>query len=157
MPHVYNVRLCICTHEIHTQGVNIVPKLVASDIASFTISPPISDKRKDKRKLESLLFGLSEHELLHLVNLVERRLISTKPDSTSKQTQEKANCAESLSVRENEVLTLVASGYTRPEISAALNISPNTAASHIANIYRKLDVSSIAEATTYAIRLGITS
>ena len=128
-------------------------QIVATDIAGFSSSPPISDKRK----LENLLFGLSEHELLQLVNLVDRRLNFTKTDTKSDQTQKMAKCAESLSVRENEVLTLVASGYTRPEISAALNISRNTAATHIANIYRKLNVSSIAEATTYAIRLGITS
>jgi len=32
-----------------------------------------------------------------------------------------------------------------------LGISPNTAARHIANIYRKLGISSVAEATNYAI------
>ncbi len=59
-----------------------------------------------------------------------------------------------LSPRELEVLVLVASGYTRSAISDCLGIRPNTAARHISNIYRKLDVSTVAEATTYAISLG---
>lgn len=57
-----------------------------------------------------------------------------------------------LSDRESEVLLLIANGYTRREIGCSLGISMNTAARHIANIYRKLDISSVAEATIYAYR-----
>jgi len=66
-----------------------------------------------------------------------------------------ANRDESLSERENQVLVLVASGYSRVEIATALRISPNTAARHISNIYGKLGVSNIAEATSYAIYAGL--
>lgn len=55
-----------------------------------------------------------------------------------------------LSGREMEVLRLLANGYTRRDIGATLGISFNTAARHIANIYGKLNVSSVAEATQYA-------
>jgi len=57
-----------------------------------------------------------------------------------------------LTERETEVLILIASGYTRRDIGGALNISKNTAATHIASLYRKLDICSIAEATHLAIR-----
>jgi len=60
-----------------------------------------------------------------------------------------------LSVREKDVLTLIASGYTRREIGDALCVSSNTAASHIASIYRKLGIGTIAEATHVAIRHGV--
>lgn len=62
---------------------------------------------------------------------------------------------DALSTRESQVLVLVANGYSRSEISHTLDISPNTAARHIANIYRKLDISTVAEATTYAIAAGL--
>jgi len=57
-----------------------------------------------------------------------------------------------LTKRENEVLTLLASGYSRQEIGMALGVTHNTACTHVTNIYSKLNVSSIAEATQYAIR-----
>lgn len=60
-----------------------------------------------------------------------------------------------LSCREKEVLTLIANGYSRKQVGDSLGISSNTAARHISTIYSKLDVSSIAEATRYAIRSGL--
>jgi len=91
------------------------------------------------------------------VDLSEMIVLSTVScDSFNKlirSTDQRSAC--DLTVRENEVLTLVASGYTRAEIGNSLSISSTTAASHIASIYRKLDVSSIAEATHCAIRLGV--
>jgi len=65
------------------------------------------------------------------------------------------NYIQSLTSRENQVLTLIARGYSRPEIGEALHISRNTAATHIASIYRKLEVCTIAEATLYAYRTGL--
>ncbi len=62
-----------------------------------------------------------------------------------------------LTVREIEVLTLIANGYTRKDVGSALKISANTAAKHIANIYHKLNVTTVAEATQYAIRCGLIS
>ena len=57
-----------------------------------------------------------------------------------------------LSPRETEVLVLLAHGYTRRDISQSLSISSHTAARHIANIYNKLGISSVAEATTFALK-----
>lgn len=59
-----------------------------------------------------------------------------------------------LSGREREVLTLIANGYSRKQVGDSLGISSNTAARHISTIYSKLEVSSIAEATRYAIKNG---
>lgn len=55
-----------------------------------------------------------------------------------------------LSPRELEVLILLANGYTRRNIAESLAISKNTAARHICNIYSKIGVSSVAQATQYA-------
>lgn len=56
-----------------------------------------------------------------------------------------------LTTRELDVLVLVASGYSRREIGDCLDISLNTAATHIRNIYRKLDINCIAEAVSLAV------
>lgn len=60
-----------------------------------------------------------------------------------------------LTDRECQVLTLIANGYTRKEVGGALKISHNTASCHVSHIYEKLEISTIAEATHAAMRLGI--
>lgn len=112
----------------------------------------------DPGMLEGKLQGLSENELSKLQELITGRLSrqSSKKAKPVKGSTEATN-AQRLTARESEVLTLIASGYTRPEVAAALQISRNTAATHVANIYRKLEVESIAEATMLAFRWGIVS
>lgn len=60
-----------------------------------------------------------------------------------------------LSGRENEILALTAKGYRRHEIADMLSISQNTVASHMKTIYSKLNVSTRADATVEALRLGL--
>lgn len=62
-----------------------------------------------------------------------------------------------LSEREAEVLTLLAKGMGRNDIAELLEVSVNTAASHIKSIYRKLNVSGRAEATLHAVKMGLVS
>jgi DNA-binding NarL/FixJ family response regulator len=61
----------------------------------------------------------------------------------------------SLTERESEVLLRVAKGYTLPEIGVQLNLSRHTIADYVKQIYRKLNVSSRAEAALEAQRLGL--
>jgi DNA-binding NarL/FixJ family response regulator len=63
---------------------------------------------------------------------------------------ESPNQAGSLTLREIEVLKLVASGITNRQIAKKLNISEKTVARHLSNIFNKLDISSRAAATAYA-------
>ena len=60
-----------------------------------------------------------------------------------------------LSSRETEVLVLLANGYSRNEISESLGVRYNTACSHISNIYSKLSITNVAEATQIAMRSGV--
>jgi DNA-binding NarL/FixJ family response regulator len=62
-----------------------------------------------------------------------------------------------LTDRETEVLQRVAKGYTLTEVAAQFGISRHTVADHIKQIYRKLDVSSRAEAALEAARRGLVS
>jgi DNA-binding CsgD family transcriptional regulator len=60
-----------------------------------------------------------------------------------------------LTSREREVLTLIAKGYTVGRVAELLGITRNTAAGYVKSIYRKLNVSSRAEATLAATRHGL--
>lgn len=60
-----------------------------------------------------------------------------------------------LSEREQEVLSLIATGSTNKEIAAHLHLSPHTVKEHTSAIYRKLGVRNRAEATRQAQRLKI--
>jgi len=62
---------------------------------------------------------------------------------------------ETLTLREREVLKLIAEGYSSPEIAERLVLSPRTVETHRANIMRKLELRSTAELVRYAIRHGI--
>jgi len=58
----------------------------------------------------------------------------------------------SLTTREVEVLALLSSGKTNKQIGQQLFVSPRTVGHHIQHIYRKLDVSTRAAATLFAMQ-----
>ena len=60
-----------------------------------------------------------------------------------------------LSPREAEILRLLASGHSDPEIAEALFISPRTVEWHVANLYRKFDLHSRASVAAQAVRFGL--
>jgi pimeloyl-ACP methyl ester carboxylesterase/DNA-binding CsgD family transcriptional regulator len=66
-----------------------------------------------------------------------------------------ANGSSPLSVRETEVLRLVASGLSNRDIASALVLSEHTVHRHVANILRKLAQSSRAAAAAQAARAGL--
>ena len=64
------------------------------------------------------------------------------------------NKSESVNVREIEILRFVAAGKSNRDIARDLYISPRTVQSHLANIFRKLNVTSRTEAVTASISKG---
>ena len=60
-----------------------------------------------------------------------------------------------LSIREEEVLGLVAQGRSNKEIAAALTISENTVKNHLKNILGKLHLENRVQAATFALREGL--
>ncbi|MEH0938021.1 ATP-binding protein [Micromonospora psammae] len=63
--------------------------------------------------------------------------------------------ADLLTLREQEVLRLVAEGHSNSRIAAELFISPKTASVHVSRIIAKLDVSNRVEAAALAHRLNL--
>ncbi len=82
---------------------------------------------------------------LERIAAVERRL-PVKPV---------ARTAGGLSVREVEVLQLVAKGMTDADVADALFISPRTVARHLQSVYNKLGVNSRTAATAFAFEHGL--
>jgi DNA-binding CsgD family transcriptional regulator len=61
----------------------------------------------------------------------------------------------SLTPRQAEVLALLSTGLTNKDIAEALHLSIGTVERHLATIYRKVGLRNRAEATRYAIQLGL--
>jgi DNA-binding NarL/FixJ family response regulator len=62
---------------------------------------------------------------------------------------------DALTQRESEVLKLIAKGVTQAEAARMLGISTHTVCGYVKDIYRKLNVSSRAEAALTAQKLGL--
>ncbi len=71
------------------------------------------------------------------------------------QNRDKEDEGEALSLRERQVLKLIAEGHSTKEIAALLDISPKTADSHRTRLMAKLGVHEVAGLVRYAIRQGI--
>lgn len=86
---------------------------------------------------------------------IARRVMAHFASRSSQRERPKHLPEVVLTDRENEVLLRVAKGFTLPEIAAQLNLSRHTISDYVKQIYRKLNVSSRAEAALEAQRLGL--
>lgn len=86
---------------------------------------------------------------------IARRVMAHFASRSSQRERPKNMPQVVLTDRENEVLLRVAKGYTLPEIAGQLNLSRHTISDYVKQIYRKLNVSSRAEAALEAQRLGL--
>jgi DNA-binding NarL/FixJ family response regulator len=86
---------------------------------------------------------------------IARRVMAYFSAKAKPQSQANAMPSVNLTDRESEVLLRVAKGYTLPEIGVQLGLSRHTIADYVKQIYRKLNVSSRAEAALEAQRLGL--
>jgi two-component system, NarL family, response regulator LiaR len=83
---------------------------------------------------------------------VARKVIKRAIDTTAKSGQESA--AVELSEREQEVLRMIAKGFSNKDIAEALVISSRTVQGHINKIFQKLNVGSRTEAIFQSVKKG---
>ncbi|MCI0799262.1 MAG: AAA family ATPase, partial [Chloroflexi bacterium] len=104
------------------------------------------DRGKAKAHLDEALVISSELGMRPLMERVAGRL-----ETLQALPQRATSYPGGLSVREVEVLLLIAQGNTNREIANELVLSQRTVQRHIANIYAKISVRNRAEATTFAL------
>lgn len=104
----------------------------------------------------------AQEDLIHAIRVVARgdlyihptmnRMLFTEP---AKSTAQNASEVETLTLREIEVLQLLAKGCTNRQIAEQLSLSPRTVEGHRANISTKLGLHSRVELVEYAERHGL--
>ena len=85
------------------------------------------------------------------------RRLPGEEGNVASPTPEEPNAFHKLTVREREVLQLMAEGFATKEIAARLHVSVKTVETHRRQLMEKLQLYSVAEVTKYAIREGLTS
>lgn len=108
--------------------------------AKFTIVGLTEKQPKIKSAFFDLLFSIYEPT---------NQLVEIISEFFSKNNQD--NAEDELTIREKEVLRLIAIGFTNKTIAEKLFISTHTVISHRKNITEKLGIKSIPGLTVYAI------
>ena len=106
-------------------------------------------KDQPREKIVQALKGIVAGEP-PLSPVIARRLLNVFTPAAAAASEEAR-----LTPRERETLTLIAKGCKLPEVAQRLAVTRNTAAGFIKSVYRKLNVSSRAEATLEAARMGL--
>ena len=99
---------------------------------------------------ESQLISIDQALDYALETLEKIELKPVEPDKSNPAPKTAASLPAGLSLREVEVLRLVASGLTNAEIAEALVISSRTVDAHLTAVYGKIGVKSRSAATRYA-------
>jgi len=110
-----------------------------------------------------VLKGAETNELIGAIRAVARDEVFLYPTMAKQLLQDYLNRLDerqdslqpSLTLREKEILRLLAEGYSNKEISERLVVSPSTIHSHRTNLMRKLNLSSRHELIRYARERGL--
>lgn len=109
-----------------------------------------------------VLKGAETNELIHAVRTVSRGEVFLFPTMTRKLVQDYLDRVtggsepkDVLTPREQQILSLLAEGYSNKEIAERLVISPSTVYTHRSSLMEKLDLTSRHELIKYARRHGL--
>jgi DNA-binding NarL/FixJ family response regulator len=108
-----------------------------------------------------LLKTTQQHTLIEAIETVYRKETYIEPSLKDKlrketpQQQRSIYTRLSLTIREKEILHLLAAGKSNPEIAEKLFIGYNTVRNYRARIFAKLDVNTISELVNKVLTLGL--
>lgn len=105
------------------------------------------------------------HELIQAIDAACNHQVYLSPkvagtvvdDAVRRRVPEPMSPFDLLTVKEREVLQMIAEGRPTRRMAAMLNVSIKTVEARRKTIMRKLDLHSVAELTKYAVREGLTS
>jgi len=111
-----------------------------------------------------LLKNTAFQELVKAIHTVAKGNIYLSPEITDtvvdaylSSTEQTKPAISILTLREREVLQLLAEGYTTKEIASRIHLSTKTVEVHRQRIMDKLDIHNVVQLTRFAIREGLTS
>ena len=104
-------------------------------------------KSADIEEINISLFHVLRGER-YICNRISNQLLSVRQTTTDRSDS-------ILTSTEKEILKVIALGKTTKEIASERNLSFHTIITHRKNIFRKLEVNNVHEATKYAMRAGI--
>lgn len=109
-----------------------------------------------------VLKGADTNELIHALRVVAKGEVFLYPSMAGKlvkgyldSLEGNNNALSNLSRREQEILRLLADGYTNKEIAEKLVVSPSTVHTHRSNLMNKLNLNSRRDLIQYTRRKGI--
>ena len=140
---------------IHDDDDHLVPALQAGAYGYLLKEQPREQLMEHLQRISQGEPPLSPSIARRMIAYFSAQARKPLPASPAGATPDALMPSVTLTDREREVLLRVAKGYTLPEIGAQLNLSRHTIADYVKQIYRKLNVSSRAEAALEAQRLGL--
>lgn len=108
-----------------------------------------------------LLKNTDEETLVHAIQTVNRGAfflseeMKIRVEDFRKKLLRKTSAKASLTIREIEILKLLANGYSNLEIASELFLSKRTVENYRLNLTMKLDAKNTADLVKYAIELGL--
>lgn len=141
----FNHRVRIIIFTMYTDR-EYIKALLKADISAYILKEdPMSD-------LVKAIQAVNRGE-----TFMNAMLLGIQPANNimSEEREEAKDHFDDLSLREREVLQLIAEGNTIKDIAGKLDLSPKTIESHKYHIMQKLEINTIADMTKIAIKKGI--
>ena len=91
----------------------------------------------------------------HVISPQVERVAVGELGTFARQAREGSQIRASLTPREHEILVFISRGLTMRQMATRLGISPRTVETHVAKLYRKLDVRTRVQAVSRAATLGL--
>jgi len=141
--HQQNPELPVVIITIHTSSSYVI-RALRNGARGYVV------KNDDFQNVVQAIKTVSQGQR-YLSNMVSEQIIDAVISGTSMD----YNLDERISIREREILQLIAEGNTNSQIAQKLVISARTVETHRTNIMRKLDLTSQIDILRYAIQHGL--